>query len=131
MVSVGSITTMIFILSTTTKNENMIPLMYHSHREGVFFAAFSQFYLCSFMLVRIFVIFVLFKNRFWNWLCTWIFLLMEHSCSTCKTSMYCMKGRVILRKWHWRTRRALLLYRVYGDSTLLVLNWTSLNSVNS
>ena len=30
-----------------------------------------------------------------------------------------------------RTRRALLLYRVYGDSALVVLNLTSLNSVNA
>ena len=30
-----------------------------------------------------------------------------------------------------RTRRALLLYKVYGSSTLLVLNGTYLNSVNA
>ena len=30
-----------------------------------------------------------------------------------------------------RTRRALLLYNVYGDSTLLVLNGTLLNSANA
>ena len=30
-----------------------------------------------------------------------------------------------------RNRRALLLYNVYSDNTLLVLNGTSLNSVNA
>ena len=30
-----------------------------------------------------------------------------------------------------KTRRAILLYKVYGDSALLVLNGTSLNSVNA
>ena len=30
-----------------------------------------------------------------------------------------------------RTRRALSLYKVYGDSALLVLSGTSLNSVNA
>ena len=31
----------------------------------------------------------------------------------------------------FRTRRVLLLYKVYGDSALLVLNWTSLSSINA
>ena len=30
-----------------------------------------------------------------------------------------------------RTRRGLLLYKVYGDSALLVLNGTSLNSISA
>ena len=30
-----------------------------------------------------------------------------------------------------RTRRVLSLYKVYGNNTLLVLNWTSLNSLNA
>ena len=35
------------------------------------------------------------------------------------------------RQWYVKTRRALLLHKVYGNSTLLVLKGTSLNSVNA
>ena len=34
-------------------------------------------------------------------------------------------------RFQLRARRALILYKVYGDSTLLVLNETLLNSINA
>ena len=49
-------------------------------------------------------------------------------CTTCISPIESQKG--VTTDIPLRTRRALLLYKVYGDSALLVLNW-SLKSINA
>ena len=44
------------------------------------------------------------------------------------TSLRARRAQSMLKDVPLRTKRALLLYNVYGDSTLLVLNGTPLNS---
>ena len=56
-------------------------------------------------------------------------------CVTCVStvimSIESQKGVSIFKDVPFRTRKALSLYKVYGDSALLVLNRTSLNSAST
>ena len=56
-------------------------------------------------------------------------------CCPARLSVESQKGinavQICSRYVPLRTRRVLLLYKVYGDSAFLVLNWTSLNSVTT